>query len=326
MVLAARLHQHGDPATAALLEDLTSPAPGPGDAQVRMRLAPINPADLNVIEGSYGQLPTLPATLGNEGLGEVIAVGPGTTLAVGDLVRPMDGVGSWCRELTTCADRLLRLPSGLPDAQAAMLAVNPATAWSILAEFGPVPAGAWIALNAPGSGVGLALLALARARGLRVAALVRRADAVAGIQAAGAALVAVEGRDAHRTLRAGMDAPAVLALNQVGGDSAVTLAKLLGPRSTLVTIGALARAPLSLPNSAVIFNELRCVGFWVSRWYRRADPAQVAAMLAELATLMRAGQLLLPVDSIVPLSRLPDAIARSRDPARRGKVLLDCQA
>lgn len=322
MALAVRIHAHGDPAAVLRVEALPDPAPGPGEVAVRMRLAPVNPADLNVIEGTYGRLPALPATLGNEGVGVVEAVGAGVAdLRPGDLVRPRDGVGSWCQRLVAESGRLTRLPAGLPDEQAAQLAINPATAWAVLHVFGPLPAGGWVLLNAPASGVGRALIAIALARGLRVAAIVRRPDE------APAGVVAVpEGREAAKQLRAATGGAAMLALNQVGGDSAVALAKALAPLGSLVTIGALARQPLSLPNGAVIFGELRCCGFWVSRWYERAEPAVVAAMLAELAGLVRSGALHLPVAATYPLERVQEAITHARRGNRGGKVLLDCIA
>ena len=310
MARAVRIHTHGDPAAVLRLEDVLLSEPGAGQIRVRMRLAPINPADLNVIEGTYGRLPALPATVGNEGVGEVVAgIWP-----AGTLVRPRDGLGTWCQELVADAGRCTRLPDGLPDDQAAQLGVNPATAWAVLHEFGPLAAGDWVLCNAPASGVGRSLAAVCAARGLRLACLVRReGEAPAG------AMAVPEGREAAKALKA---LGAKLALNQVGGDSAVTLAKALAPQGTLVTIGALARQPLALPNGAVIFNELRCCGFWVSRWYERVQPAVVEGMMAELGGLVRSGKLHLPVAATYPLLETQRAVAHAQRPGRGGPILL----
>jgi trans-2-enoyl-CoA reductase len=314
---------HGDPETAVRVETIPLSTPGPGQVLIRMRLAPINPADLNVIEGTYGKLPTLPATVGNEGVGEVVACGSGVEgLRPGDPVRPRDGVGSWASWLVADAARCTRLPAGLPDDQAAQLAINPATAWAVLHEFGSLLGGS-VLLNAPSSGVGVALIALCRQRGLPVLALARTADEQARLAALGVTAV-LEGREAAKALRAACaGAPARLALNQVGGDSAATLTKVLAPQGALVTIGALARQPFTLPNGPLIFNELRCQGFWVSCWYERAEPAMVTRMLDELASLVRSGALHLPVAATYPLARLPEAIRHARTPGRGGKVLID---
>lgn len=312
MARAVRIHAHGDPAAVLRIEDVSLPDPGPGQIRVRMRLAPVNPADLNVIEGTYGRLPSLPATVGNEGVGEVVA----GAWPAGTLVRPRDGLGTWCQELVADTARCTRLPDGLPDEQAAQLGVNPATAWAVLHEFGPLTAGDWVLCNAPASGVGRSLAAVCAARGLRLACLVRRDG-----EAPEGAMAVPEGREAAKALK-GLGAR--LALNQVGGDSAVTLAKALAPQGALVTIGALARQPLSLPNGAVIFNELRCCGFWVSRWYERVQPTVVETMMGELGALMRNGRLMLPVAATYGLGQTHEAVAHARRPGRGGKILLNC--
>ena len=318
--LAVRLHSFS---AAPVVEPLAVAEPGPHEVLVRMRLAPINPADLNVIQGTYGRLPTLPATLGNEGVGEVIAAGPSANLAPGTLVRPLDGVGSWCSLLTAPAQRFLALPNDLPDDQAAQLTINPATAWAVLDAFGPLEPGATIAVNAALSGVGRTLIALGKARGLRVLALVRRPEAGSEALALGAAAVVLEGREDSKELRG--HGPIQLALNQVGGESGLSLCKALAPGGTLVTIGALSKQPLTLANGPVIFNELRIAGFWVSRWFERTPADRLAAMISELAGLVRAGDLHLPVAEIIPLAEITRALALAADPGRRGKVLLDCR-
>ncbi len=324
--LAARIHAHGDPAAVLRVEEIPVVAPGPGEVLVRMRRAPINPADINVIEGTYGILPTLPATVGNEGVGEVVAVGGdggGGGLVVGDVVRPVRA-GSWCAWLTVPVAACEKLPAGLPVDQAAMLAVNPATAWGILEEFGPLVPGDWVVANGATSGVALALLALAKDRGLRFAGVVRRAEAVDGILARGADAVVVEGRDAGKQLKAAFAGAAPkLALNQVGGDGSATLAKVLASRGWLVTIGAMSRQPFTVGNGPLIFNELRMAGFWISRWRSRVGVEVQARMLEDLARLVRRGILALPVDRVFPLADIAAGVARAREGGRSGKVLID---
>jgi trans-2-enoyl-CoA reductase len=316
-MLAARIHAHGDPAAVLRVEAHEPGAPGPGQARVRMQFAPVNPADLNLIEGTYGRLPALPATVGNEGCGVVEAVGQGVAdLRVGDLVRPRDLVGSWCGACVAEAGRFTRLPAGLPPEQAAQLCINPATAWATL-DLAPPPPGGWVLCNAPGSAVARSLAALCAARGLRLACLVRRPG-----EAPPGCLEVPEGREAVAMLK---PLGATLALNQVGGESAVLLAKSLAPLGTLVTVGALARQPTALPGGLVIFAELRSVGLWVSRWYERTPAATVAAMLAELAALMASGALVLPVAATYPLAQAVAAIDHARRPGRGGKVLIDCR-
>ncbi|MCP5532751.1 MAG: alcohol dehydrogenase catalytic domain-containing protein, partial [Akkermansiaceae bacterium] len=61
----------GAPADVLEIQSLEPREPGPGEVLVRMCAAPINPADLNTIEGTYGVKLELPATPGIEGSGVV---------------------------------------------------------------------------------------------------------------------------------------------------------------------------------------------------------------------------------------------------------------
>jgi len=292
-----------------------------------MLMAPVNPADLDVIAGSYGRLPVLPAVLGNEGVGEVVALGPGVAdLEPGQRVRPREGVGTWCQLLCAPRERLQPLPFGPSPEQAAQLAVNPATAWAVLTSF-PQPPGSWVLLNGATSALGHSWIAVARSRGLHVAALVRRPEAQAEVLALGADCVVVEGREAASQLREACGPQrAGLALNMVGGDSAATLAKALAPDGFLVCVGAMSRRALSLGNGPLIFGELRVQGFWLSRWYDRTPAATLTTMYAELSELLVAGQLELPVAGRFALGAWREAFALVAQPGRGGKVLFDCQA
>ena len=323
--LSAVITQHGDPATVLTVIDIPLRTPGPDEVVLRMRCAPINPADLNVIEGTYGRLPPLPAVIGNEGVGEVIVCGSAvTTLKPGDVVRPGDGVGTWCTWAVARADACIKLPRGLTVDQVAQLTVNPATAWRVLADFVELTPGDWVVQNAATSAVGRCLIALCREQGIKTINLVRCPESAAELTALGADVVLPDDRAAAKAIAAIVgDRPPRLALNAVGGDSAATLAKVLAPRGTLVTIGAMARQPLTIPNGPLIFKELRAVGFWISAWYRRASLVDRDGMLHALAALCAAGRLPLPVAQRYSLRELSTAVARAREGGRSGKVLLD---
>src|SRR5438105_2948505 len=72
---AAVYSAHGNPAEVLRVETHPWPRPGRGEVVVQMRAAPINPADLNQIEGKYPVQATLPATPGFEGAGVVTELG-----------------------------------------------------------------------------------------------------------------------------------------------------------------------------------------------------------------------------------------------------------
>lgn len=62
-----------------------------------MIIAPVNPADINTIQGTYPVKPSLPSGAGFEGIGEVVAVGSAVkNLVPGDRVIPDGAIGTWC--------------------------------------------------------------------------------------------------------------------------------------------------------------------------------------------------------------------------------------
>lgn len=76
----------GNPASVLKLENASLPALGPSDVRVQMLAAPINPADLNMVQGTYGIKPELPAIGGLEGFGVVHEAGSSASLKRGDYV------------------------------------------------------------------------------------------------------------------------------------------------------------------------------------------------------------------------------------------------
>lgn len=292
-----------------------------------MLAAPINPADLNVIEGTYGELPPLPATIGNEGCGEILAVGPGGgNLRIGQKVLPL-AFGTWSNELILPAKNAILLPDDIDIHQAAMLTVNPATAWRLLHDFASLHPGDWIAQNAANSGVGRAVIQLARHLGFRTLNVVRRPELLPELLVLGADVVVTEETDLRLQARqlCGGALPK-LGLNAVGGSSALNIANALAPGSPHVTIGAMARQPLKIPNGLLIFQNLAFRGFWLRRWKENAPTAEIQSTYSTLADLLHRGILHTPVQQILPLSEAPAALAAAMQDKCTGKILLDLQA
>lgn len=327
MSTAARLHQFGTPADALTAAEVTVPPPGPEDVVLDMLAAPVNPADLNVIEGTYGDLPTLPATIGNEGVGRVSSVGLGITgLQPGQLVLPMT-FGTWCRQMVVPAANVIPLPDGLDIFQAAMLTVNPATAWRMMHDFVKLEPGDWVVQNAANSGVGRSVIQLARAMGWKTLNVVRRMELVEELTAAGGTVVVTEECDLRKELKAlcGGARPK-LALNAVGGPSALNIANALAPGGSMITFGAMSRQPLKIPNGLLIFKGLKFEGFWLNRWRKTAGHAALRETYAALAAHLKAGTLFTPVHQTYPLSRVVEAAGAAAREQRGGKVLLDLTA
>src|SRR5215472_90024 len=133
---AAVYERHGNPSEVLRVESQDWPQPGPDEAVVQMRAAPINPADLNQIEGKYPVRPELPATPGFEGAGVVVAVGANVKdLTSGALVILPHNIGTWRDAVAVKARELVVVPTGIEAVHAAMLKINPMTAWRLLHDY-----------------------------------------------------------------------------------------------------------------------------------------------------------------------------------------------
>jgi NADPH:quinone reductase-like Zn-dependent oxidoreductase len=313
--------QTGNPTEVLELDTFSPPPPPAGEVLVRISAAPINPADLNTIEGTYGVKPPLPAVPGIEGCGVVEASASGD-FQPGDHVMFLRRAATWATHTTVPADTLFKLPSGIDPVQAAMLKVNPATAWRLLHGFETLRRGDWIVQNLGNSAVGRCVIQLARDLGINTISFVRRGEVADELRGLGADHVFLDddvGAGAAKDVLAGSTAS--LAFNAVGGDSALRLMKLLRESGTHITYGAMGRKPLTLPNGLLIFRDIRVRGLWITRWVENASAAEVDAVYQELARRVAEGRLVQPVDGTFPLDAWQDALLRLEAPERAGKVL-----
>lgn len=300
---------------------------GAGMLGIQMLAAPINPADLNIIEGKYGELPELPAIPGSEGAGRVVSIGAGVeNFSIGDFVSVIRR-GTWAEFLTVAVDNVFQLNSSIDPFQAAMLGVNPPTALLMLETMPDLKPGDWVVQNAANSGVGRCVIQIARERGLRTLNVVRRSELIPELTHLGADCVVTEDSDLRRTVKelCGGEQPR-LGLNAVGGASALNLANGLAKNGHLVTYGAMGRQPLKIPNSLLIFKNLSFSGFWLTRWKSMSPRTEHLRVFSRLTDMLASKNLTQPVHRIFPASQINEALAEAATEKRRGKVLLDFPA
>lgn len=123
---------------------------------VRWLAAPINPADINQIQGVYPIKPPVPAVGGNEGCAVVEKVGTNVAnLKVGDHVIPLNsGLGTWTQYGVYDASNLFHVDNSLPVYHAATLQVNPSTAYRMLKDFVQLSPGDFVVQNGANSAAG----------------------------------------------------------------------------------------------------------------------------------------------------------------------------
>uniref|UniRef100_UPI0023DD4AC4 enoyl-[acyl-carrier-protein] reductase, mitochondrial-like n=1 Tax=Callithrix jacchus TaxID=9483 RepID=UPI0023DD4AC4 len=290
---------HGDPAKVVELKNLELAAVGGSDVLMKMLAAPINPSDINMIQGNYSLLPELPAVGGNEGVAQVLAVGSSVTrLKPGDWVIPANaGLGTWRTEAMFSEEALIQVPSDIPLESAATLGVNPCTAYRMLMDFEQLQPGDSVIQNASNSGVGQAVIQIAAALGLRTISVVQDRPDIQKLtdrlKSLGAKHVITEEelrRPEIKNLFKDMPQPH-LALNCVGGKSSTELLRQLARGGTMVTYGGMAKQPIIASVSLLIFKDLKLRGFWLSQWKKDHSPDQFKELILTLCDLIRQGQL-----------------------------------
>ncbi|KAE8147265.1 hypothetical protein BDV25DRAFT_35991 [Aspergillus avenaceus] len=321
--------KYGEPKDVLQLHKHSISPPHGTQVTLRLLAAPLNPADVNQIQGVYPSKPPFQTTLGtqepsavggNEGAFEVVTTGSNVkTLRKGDwVVMKQTGLGTWRTHAQLDESQLIRIENreGLTPLQISTVSVNPVTAYRMIKDFCDwdwMRSGEeWLIQNGANSGVGRAAIQLAREWGIKTINVVRErespeatADLKKELRELGATVVVTESellsaefRSRVKELTRHGKEPIRLGLNCVGGKSATALAKTLAPGSHLVTYGAMSKQPVSLPSGLLIFKNLVFDGFWVSKWGDQ-NPQLKENTINDVLQLTRAGKFKdIPVDEM----------------------------
>jgi mitochondrial enoyl-[acyl-carrier protein] reductase / trans-2-enoyl-CoA reductase len=324
-ISAAVYETHGNPADVLHVETRAWPTPAADEAVVKMSAAPINPADLNQIEGKYPVRPDLPATPGFEGAGIVVELGAGVNdLTTGALVILPHNVGTWRDAIAVKAEELVVVPEGIEPVQAATLKINPLTAWRLLHDYVDLQKGDWLIQNAANSAAGRDVIHIAHELGYETVNVVRRTELVDELRAEGGDVVLVDGDNLREEVKSATSGASIrLGLNSVGGDSALRLANCLAPGGTLVSFGAMSLQPLKIPTGLLIFKDLRFRGIWINKWYDNATPSDRMETFRPLFDMARRGLLKTKVEKAYPLSEVKAAVAHAAQGKRSGKIIFE---
>ena len=334
---AVVIPRHGNAADVLELQDLPDlPAPAAGEAVIDILASPINPSDLLNVQGRFRAKPApVPAIGGAEGVGQIVAVGPGVdNVSVGDRVLVLfGGRGNWCERVKVPAAELFALDPQADVLQLAMLAANPATAWHMLHRFVKLQPGEWVLQNAGNSAVGQCVIRIARALGLRTISLVRRPEQMAGLYEIGADKVVVDcpqqtDVEANANHLADQVAAAVdgarirLAFDAVAGDATGRLARCLTDGGTVVNYGLLADSQCHIAAPDVIFRRIALHGFWFTGWFESSTAEERREVYSQLVPMLNNGTLKVAIEATYPLERFSEAITHAAAESRKGKVLL----
>ncbi|KAL2215248.1 hypothetical protein M432DRAFT_144307 [Thermoascus aurantiacus ATCC 26904] len=312
--------QYGEPKDVLRLHTHSISHPHGTQVNLRLLTAPLNPADMNQIQGVYPSKPPFETTLGttepsavggNEGAFEVLSTGSEVkNLAKGDwVIMKRTAQGTWRTHAQMDESQLIKIEdkTGLTPLQAGTVSVNPVTAYRMIKDFCDWDwmrqGEEWLIQNGANSGVGRAAIQLGREWGIKTLNVIRERATPEETEALkkelldlGATVVITEAEllsagfaDMVKEFTRQGREPIRLGLNCVGGKSATALAKVLAPGSHLVTYGAMSKQPVSLPAGLLIFKNIVFDGFWVSKWGDK-HPEEKENTIRDVLRLTRAGK------------------------------------
>ncbi|MES5817173.1 zinc-dependent alcohol dehydrogenase family protein [Streptomyces sp. RG80] len=250
-------HEIGGP-DVLRIEDVTVPAPGPGQVAVRVEALGLNRAESLFRSGTYHYQPALPASrLGYEASGVVEAIGEGVTeLTVGDPVTTGPGIemsaqGVYAERVVLPESAVLPRPASVDAVTGAASWLTYTTAYGGLLETAGLRPGDHVLITGASSGVGTAAIQVARRIGAIPLATTRTEEKRQGLLDAGAAEVIVSGGDAEtvakevRRLTGGRGAEVIF--DAIGGPGFRPLAEALAEGGTVLVYGRLDRRPAEIP-------------------------------------------------------------------------------
>src|SRR6266403_5159526 len=153
----------GGPEVLALRDVPDPPPPGPGEVQVRIAARGVQYVDVLMLAGKYQFRPEPPFIPGNEGAGEVVAVGDGVTrFKTGDKVMSRHRLGAFAQIGNARAENCNPVPTGMSLEQAAVFSGAYHTAYHALLQRGRMKAGDWVMVNGAAGGIGIAAIQVAK--------------------------------------------------------------------------------------------------------------------------------------------------------------------
>ena len=327
---AVVFENYGEPDQVLQIREIAQTEPGPNQVRVRMLASPINPSDILLIRGSYGQAAQLPISPGFEGVGVIDAVGPGLFkivrgLRLGRRVAVLGGTnGNWRESVVLPARLAVPIPSDIPDDQAASYFVNPATVVAMVRRVLGVRQGDWLLQTAAASALGKMVIRLGKHQGFRTINIVRRPDQVDELRRLGGDEIITTNQEnvteRVKAITLGKGVP--FAVDAVGGAMGLSAAESLGQRGRLLVYGALSGEPIPVSSRLLIGGQKRIEGFWLAEWARAQGPLSMLRLFREIASLMRAGILITPIQASYPLADVHTAVREAEKSGRTGKILL----
>ncbi|MGH7063269.1 MAG: NADPH:quinone oxidoreductase family protein [Stellaceae bacterium] len=313
----------GGPEVLALRELPDPPPPGPGEVQVRIRARGFQYVDVLMLAGKYQFRPEPPFVPGNEGAGEVIAVGPDVQgLGPGDLVMSRQRLGAFA-ELANCkAEDCDKVPAALSLEEAAGFRGAYQTAYHALMQRGRLKAGERVLIHGAAGGIGLPAIQIAKLFGTEVIATASTDEKRAVCLAEGADhAIPYEGGFREPVMELTQNRGVDIVYDPVNGPTFEESLRCLAWSGRILILGFLGGAPAAARSNYLLIKGIEAIGVRIGG-LNEAHPEIAAANTKTLLGLAAAGKLKPRIWREFPLARAADAVQALIDRAVIGKAVL----
>jgi NADPH2:quinone reductase len=311
---AIRVHQVGGPEVLRLEETELAP-PGAGEVRVRNHAIGVNFIDVYFRKGQ-NPAPT-PFTPGNEGAGEIVAVGEGVDgFRPGDRIAYVGSLGAYAEERNIEAKFVVHLPKAISYETAAAMMLKGLTAQYLLHQTYPVQAGDTILVHAAAGGMGLILCQWAKALGAKIIGTVGSSEKVQIAQKAGADHVILYSDEdfAVRVKEITNGAKCAVVYDSVGKTTFPASLDCLRPFGVFASYGS-ASGPIENFNIGLLAQKGSLFATRPVLFAFIADRARLERMAADLFRVVESGRVTIDVQSRMPLaeaSRAHEALEARR--------------
>jgi NADPH2:quinone reductase len=306
MVKAIRIHKTGGPEVLRY-EDVDLAAPGPGEAQIRQHAIGVNFLDVYFRTGAYAA--SCPFTPGNEGAGEVVAVGEGVTkFRPGDRVAYAGSIGAYAEARNIEARFLVPLPEAISFDTAAAMMLKGLTAEYLLFRTYPVKPDDVILVHAAAGGVGLILCQWARILGATVIGTAGGPEKCALARDAGAHEAIDYSKEdfAARVREITGGKLCHVVYDGVGKTTFPASLDCLRPFGTFVSFGS-ASGPIEAFNLGLLGQKGSLYATRPTLFTHMADEARLTEMAARLMDVVGSGKVKIAVNARYPLAEAAEA-------------------
>jgi NADPH:quinone reductase len=312
------------------LGEVPDPQPGPGQALLRVRFSALNPADAFLAQALYPAKPSLPHILGRDGVGHVLAVGPGVeSPKVGETVgilRGAAGVDVWgtlAENVIIPVASLVPIPKGWSLEETAGAPLVFLTAWQALTQWSDPPTppreGSVLLVTGASGGVGAASVLLGKSMGLTVVGLSRSAEKGEKLKQLGADFVfSPENKSMRKEVLTAIAPKRVdIAVDNVGGSLFNEVIAMLGQGGRISCVGRSGGPVPEFNTATLFFRRNRIGGVSVGDYTPEGAQAAWKQIVSRLDAIGKRPV----VDNVFPFEDVKKAFARLAQ-GPMGKVLV----